>query len=256
MTSFYGIPPSGEVWHGLTLVHFFLVGLAGGSAFLAALARHRGEGAARAMLLWSALFVLLDLAVLWLESAARFRFTHVWLFLTLRPASAISLGAWGLALTLLLTLALALEKGPARLLVPLLFASSVVVLAYPGMLLAENPGRPLWDGFQLALMPITGLALATGFWLLFVRGPLPRLAPPVSLAAGVAALLAPWSLAHGDAGERAAWAGLWQDAGLFYLSAALALLAAGLLRNRPELAGGLALLGSVLLRSLVVHFGQ
>ncbi len=256
MTSFYGIHPSAEVWHGLTLLHFFLVGLAGGSAFLAALSRLRGEGASRNLLLFAALFVALDLAVLWLESPARFRFTHVWLFATFRPASAISWGAWGLLLTLLLSLALAFRKGPERILVPLLFASSLVVLAYPGMLLSENPGRPLWDGFVTGLMPLTGLALAVAFWLVFLRGSLPRLAPPVFLTAGVAALLYPWGLLHGDAGERAAWAGLWQDAGLFYLAAALLLLLAGFFRRRPELAGGLALLGSTLLRSLIVVFGQ
>ncbi len=252
----YGIPPSGEVWHGLTLLHFFLVGLAGGSAFLAGLASLRREALAPALLRFAALFVVLDLAVLWLESAARFRFTHVWLFLTFRPASAISLGAWGLFLTLLLSLLLLLRPGHARFFAPLLLASSLVVLAYPGMLLSENPGRPLWDGFVTALMPVTGLALAVGFWLLFVRGSLLRLAPPVFLTAALGAVLYPWALAHGDAGERAAWAGLWHDAGLFYLAAVLLLFLAGVLRRRPEIAGGIALFASAFLRSLIVMLGQ
>ncbi len=255
MSGVYGVPPSGEVWHGLTLVHFFLVGLAGGSAFLAALSRHRGEGTARNLLLVAALFVALDLAVLWLESPARFRFTHLWLFATFRPASAISWGAWGLAATLVLALALA-YKPQNRFLLPLLFLSSLVVLAYPGMLLSENPGRPLWDGFVTGLMPLTGLALAVAFWRVFLPGSLARLATPVFFTAGLAALLYPWELLHGDAGERAAWAGLWQEAGLLYLAGTLALVLAGLFPKRPGLSGGLALLGSALVRSLIVLFGQ
>ena len=255
MSGVYGVPPSGEVWHGLTLVHFFLVGLAGGSAFLAALSQHRGEGTTRNLLLVAALFVALDLAVLWLESPARFRFTHLWLFATFRPASAISWGAWGLAATLVLALALA-YKPQNRFLLPLLFLSSLVVLAYPGMLLSENPGRPLWDGFVTGLMPLTGLALAVAFWRVFLPGSLARLATPVFLTAGLAALLYPWGLLHGDAGERAAWAGLWQEAGLLYLAGTLALVLAGLFPKRPGLSGGLALLGSALVRSLIVLFGQ
>ncbi len=256
MTSFYGFPNAGEFWHWPTLVHFFLVALAGGSAFLAGLSALEGERRAPRLALFALGLILLDLFVLWAESPARFRLTHLWLFLTFRPLSAISWGSWGLALSLVLAALLALGRGPHRVVAGLLMATATVVLVYPGLLLAENPGRALWSDFLIALMPITGLALAVGLGLLFLRGAPARLARPVFLTAALAAALYPFGLYYSGAAAREALAGLGHEAGLFYLAGGLLLLLAGFTPRRPEFAGTLAILGATVLRSLLVLLGQ
>lgn len=102
MTEFYGLPNAGEFWHWTNALHFVLVGLAGGMALLAALLHLKGLEEARRYTLWALALIALDLLVLWAESPARFRFTHIWLFLTFHPTSPIWWGSWSLALSFLL----------------------------------------------------------------------------------------------------------------------------------------------------------
>ena len=47
MTAFYGLPGSGAFWHWPTLLHFILVALAGGTAFVTALLTFREDKTAR-----------------------------------------------------------------------------------------------------------------------------------------------------------------------------------------------------------------
>lgn len=162
MTEFYGLPNAGEFWHWTNALHFVLVGLAGGIALLAALLQLRGHEEARRYTLLALLVIALDLFVLWAESPARFRFTHIWLFLSFRPPSPIWWGAWGLALAFLFSGLLYLEKGPRKLLAWILLLFSLVALSYPGMALAVNENRPLWNALLAGLFPLTALVLGPG----------------------------------------------------------------------------------------------
>ena len=256
MTAFYGIPGAEPFWHWTTLVHFVLVALAGGTAFFTAIvALKRPQSLGK--LPWLALaFIALDLLMLWAESPARFRFSHVWLFLSFEPASAIWWGAWGLALSALLLLLLALHLGPERFLGGFLAFTTAAVLAYPGYALAANAARPLWDHLLLALFPATGLLLAlallalarpqeTGLWL--------EATAIVSLALAV---LYPVALASGGAEARAAFA-QWLRGWLWFATSSLLLfLGAYLARRNPGLAAACAFAGAALLRSWIVAEGQ
>jgi len=166
MTEFYGLPNAGEFWHWTNALHFILVGLAGGVAFLAALLHLQNAKEARFFTLVALGLIALDLFVLWAESPARFRFTHVWLFLTFHPQSPIWWGAWGLALAFLSGGLLHLNRGPKEALKRVFLVASLVALAYPGLALAVNLNRPLWNALMLALFPITALALGLGLAIL------------------------------------------------------------------------------------------
>jgi len=170
MTEFYGLPNAGEFWHWTNALHFVLVGLAGGVAFLAALLHLQNAKEARTLTLWALGLIALDLFVLWAESPARFRFTHVWLFLTFHPQSPIWWGSWGLALAFLSGGLLHLNRGPKEALKWVFLVASLVALAYPGLALAVNLNRPLWKALMVALFPITALALALGLALLLKQG--------------------------------------------------------------------------------------
>ncbi|WP_287417494.1 hypothetical protein [Oceanithermus sp.] len=257
MTTFYGLPGAEAFWHWTTLVHFLLVALAGGTAFYTAILGIRRPDAVRG-LAWLALaFIVLDLFMLWAESPARFRFSHVWLFLSFEPASAIWWGAWGLATSALMLLLLAMGLGPARLWAGLLALSSSVVLAYPGYALAANAARPLWDHLLLAFFPASGLLLALAV-LVWLR-PAEEAAPWLQVAALASLALAalyPVALASGGADARLAlvlWLRGW---GWFLLGGGLLFLAAFLARRAPALAGGCALAGAFVLRSWIVEQGQ
>lgn len=129
-------------------------------AFLAALLHLKGQEEARRYTLLALLLIALDLLVLWAESPARFRFTHIWLFLSFHPQSPIWWGSWGLALSFLSAGLLYLGKGPRKLLAWGLLLFSLVALGYPGMALAVNLNRPLWNALLAGVFPLTALGLA------------------------------------------------------------------------------------------------
>ncbi|TFU26598.1 hypothetical protein [Thermus tengchongensis] len=247
MTEFYGLPNAGEFWHWTNALHFVLVGLAGGIALLAALLQLRGHEEARRYTLLALLFIALDLLVLWAESPARFRFAHVWLFLSFQPGSPIWWGAWGLALAFLASGLLYLGKGPRRLLSWALLLFSLVALAYPGMALAVNLNRPLWNTLLAGLFPLTALVLALGVAALLRSG---WALYPLRLLAGASLLLAvlyPLTLSP-EAREH-----LWEEGGLLY--GLLLLLGLGVFW-RERLAPWAGLLAAAGLRALLVMVGQ
>jgi len=256
VTTLYGLPGVGPFWHWPTLLHFSLVALAGGTALLAAL-RALGRERFPRRLAWLALgLVALDLVLLWAGSPARFRLTHVYLYLAVRPGSAIWWGAWGLASTAVLTLLLAVGRGPRWLWGGMLSLTATITLVYPGLALAANAARPLWTPLLLAFMPVTGLLVAWGAALLFRQRDLRD--PVAGLALGGALLGALYlaGLAFGGAAARAGLAELWREGGTAYLAALLAMLLSPLLVRRWPAAGGLlAVAGAVLARSLIVHIG-
>jgi hypothetical protein len=187
MTEFYGLPNAGEFWHWTNALHFVLVGLAGGMAFLAALLHLKGQEEARRYTLLALLLIALDLLVLWAESPARFRFTHIWLFLSFHPQSPIWWGSWGLALSFLSAGLLYLGKGPRKPLAWGLLLFSLVALGYPGMALAVNLNRPLWNALLAGVFPLTALGLALALAALLGS---PWSKAPLRMAMGAALFLA------------------------------------------------------------------
>ncbi|SDE60868.1 Polysulfide reductase [Thermus arciformis] len=247
MTEFYGLPNAGEFWHWTNLLHFILVGLAGGMALLTGLLHLKGHREARRYTLWTLVLIALDLFVLWAESPARFRFTHVWLFLTFHPASPIWWGSWGLALSFVSAGLLYLGKGPGRPLALALLAFSLVALAYPGMALAVNLNRPLWNALMAGLFPLTALVLGLGVAALLKS---PWALYPLRVLLGASLLLAflyPLTLPLEARGH------LWEESGVLYgLFLALGLGAFW----KEGLAPWAALLAAAGLRALLVAVGQ
>ncbi|GLV47507.1 hypothetical protein TJA_06780 [Thermus sp. LT1-2-5] len=247
MTEFYGLPNAQEFWHWTNALHFVLVGLAGGVALIASLLHLKEHPEARRYTLWALGLIALDLFVLWAESPARFRFTHIWLFLSFHPQSPIWWGAWGLALAFLCGGLLYLGKGPKRILSWALLPFSLVVLSYPGLALAVNLNRPLWNGLMAGLFPLTALVLALGLasllrssWALY----------PLRLLAGASLLLAllyPFTLAA-EAREH-----FLEEGGVLYNL--LLLLGLGTF-GREGFAPWAGLLAAAGLRALLVVVGQ
>lgn len=256
MITYYGIPNTEPFWHWTTLVHFSLVALAGGVALLTAYRALTWARFPRRLAWLSVALVALDLIVLWAESEAKFRLTHVYLFLSVRPASAIWWGAWGLAGSAVLGLLLALGWGPRRLWGTLMAVSAVIALLYPGLALASNAARPLWTPLLLAFMPVTGLLVAWGLALLFRQSDLgPAVAALGFAGAGLggAYLL---GLAFGGLDARQGLAELWRQGGPALVAALAAmLLTPALMRRWPVAAGVLAVAGAVLARTLIVQIG-
>ena len=256
MTTFYGAVNDGAFWHWPTLLHFCLVALAGGVALLLA---YRALGAKT--LGWrlpalSVALIALDMVVLWGESLARWRLTHVYLFLTVRPASAIWWGAWGLAGSALLGLLLAFGWGPRRLWGGLLVVTSTLALLYPGLALAANSARPLWTPLLLAFMPVTGVLLAWGLALLFRQNDLRPAVGVLALAGALLGGLYLVGLATGGLAAREGLHHLWAEGGGWFVAALAALLLApALLRRYPAVAGLMVVAGAVLARTLLVEIG-
>ena len=257
MTRFYGAPNSEVFWHWPTLLHFVLVALAAGAALLLAALALRGARRLRLYALIAVAFVGLDLIVLWAESAARFRLTHIYLFLSFRPTAAIWWGAWGLAGSALLALLLALGWGPRQLWGALLLATGTAALLYPGVLLAANAARPLWSPLLLAFIPVTSLVIALALPLLARWRWVRPYAVALSVAAVALGVLYPIGLATGGAEARAALPLLWHDGGIPYLLGLALMAATPLLIGRyPALAGLVAAGGAVLARSPILELGQ
>lgn len=257
MTEFYGLPNDGAFWHWPTLVHFVLVALAGGIALLAGVRALRPAPQARTLPLTAAVLVLADLVVLWGESIARWRLTHVYLFLHVRPGSAIWWGSWGLAASLVLAVLLALRLGPRRLWGAALLVSASVALLYPGLLLAANAARPLWSPLLLAFVPVTSVLIAFGVALAFRQRDLRGVVGALALAGAVLGALYPLALAVSGEASRFGLEHFWSEGGPLYL-VGLALMGGSLalLRRAPALAGLTAVAGAVLARSLIVELGS
>lgn len=257
MTEFYGVPNTGEFWHWTNALHFVLVGLAGGMALLAAILTLR-QHPERSRYVWlAAVLIVLDLFVLWAESSARWRFSHIWLFLSFQPGAPIWWGAWGLAASLAATAVLLLKQWivPLRR-VPevapglVLLVGSLVALAYPGFALAINTTRPLWNNMMLFIFPITALLMVLAIALLLGSTWAKRWEVLVAVLSLALLVAYPLTL-QGAARDHFNQEGLigYAVAGLFIAIAAV------FFRN-PRWAAALGLAGAVGLRWLLVMVGQ
>jgi hypothetical protein len=257
VTEFYFQPNDAHFWHWPTLIHFALVALAGGAAVvtaIAALARHPN---ARRYALVTMILIVLDLATLWIESPARFRFSHVWLFLAFTPSSPIWLGAWGLIVSLGSSFFLWWGRGPRLLWGGVLVVGSALALIYPGLALALNANRPLWTGALLVLFPLTGMISVVAIAHLLAQGWAGRLLLPLGVASAVVGASYLTGLAIGGAEAQRAFAYLLGHGGGWLIAALAALVVAPLAARRSALlAAGIPLVAATLIRSLILEVGQ
>jgi hypothetical protein len=253
---FYGIPNAAPFWHWATLFHFGLVALAGGMAFVTAIAGLRDHPRTRTYALVAIVLILLDLATLWLESPARFRFTHVWIFLSFEPTSPIWLGAWGLTVSLLTSLLLWLKRGPRMLWSSILVATSSMALIYPGLALAVNTNRPMWLPLITVLFPLTAMVTVVALALLFRQAWARRWLVPLSLASVLLSLAYLFGLYTTpiDAGHSLAY--FWDHGGPLFVLGLAFLLAPVLVRRFPFVIAVAPLVGATIVRSLIVEIGQ
>lgn len=257
MTEFLGAANAGQFWHWPTLFHFAFVALAGGAAVVTAVASIVRHPKVRTYALITIALILLDLFTLWLESPARFRFTHVWLFLTFTPTSAIWLGAWGLTVSLVASFFVWIARGPRILWSALLVVGSTLALIYPGLALAVNTNRPMWTPVLLLLFPLTALVTVVGIAHLFRQAWARRWIVPLSLSSAVIGLVYLYAMAAGTAEAQQGFAYFWSHGGpTFLVGIALLALAPVLVRRVPLLAALVPIAGATLVRSLIVEIGQ
>jgi hypothetical protein len=256
MMEFYGVPNSAHFWHWPSLFHFAFVALAGGMAFVTMIATLRDHPRKRTYALVTMGLIVLDLFTLWLESPARFRFTHVWLFLTVTPTSPIWIGAWGLILSLVSSFFVWISRGPRLLWGALLIAGSSLALIYPGLALAVNVNRPIWTMILIALFPLTGMVTVVALALLFRQAWAKRWIAPLSLASAFLGAVYLWGLATGAEQAQAGFSYLWSHGGPLFLVGLALLIAPAFLRRLPFLAALVPLVGATVVRSLIVEVGQ
>jgi hypothetical protein len=257
MSEFYGLPNSAHFWHWPTLIHFALVALAGGMIVVTTVASFANHPKLRTYAFVTMILIVLDLATLWIESPARFRFTHVWLFLTFTPTAPIWLGGWGLAMSLVASFFTWWQRGPKVLWQAILVLGSTLAMVYPGLALAANLNRPMWTPALLVLFPLTGMVTVLALAYIFNQAWAGRYLVMVSLASAGMGVVYLVGMALGGAEAQAAFAYLWGHDGLLLSLAIAAMLAAPLLVQRlPLLAGLVPLLGATLIRSLIVEVGQ
>lgn len=257
MSEFYALPNSAHFWHWPTLIHFALVALAGGMILVTTIASIRNHPNLRRYALVTMVLIVLDLVTLWIESPARFRFTHVWLFLTFTPSAPIWLGGWGLLISLVASFFSYLPMGPKRLWQAMLILGSSLALVYPGLALAANINRPMWTPALLVLFPLTGMVTVLALAYLFKQPWAARYLVLVSVASAGMGIAYLAGMALGGAESQAAFHYLWDQGGALLSVAIAAMLITPLwLRRLPLSTGLIPLLGATLLRSLIVDVGQ
>ena len=257
MIEFYALPNSGIFWSWPKLVHYTLVALAGGAALLTAIAALRNDPKLRTYAILAIVLIALDMLVLWAGSPSALRFTHIWLFLSFNPQSAIWLGSWGLVISALLCLLLALNLGPRRVWGSVLLISATMTLLYPGLMMAVNINRPLWTPLLLAFFPVTGLLITLGLAVMLRQRWLAPWLVGLSLSSAMLGIIYLADLALGHTEAREALVHFWRLAGpLFALGLALLLASPVLIKRLPLIAGLLPIIGAVLTRSLIIDIGQ
>jgi hypothetical protein len=257
MIEFYGLPNSDHFWHWPTLIHFALVALAGGMILVTTVASFANHSKLRTYAFVTMILIVLDLATLWVESPARFRFTHVWIFLSFTPTAPIWLGGWGLVISLVASFFTWWQKGPRLLWQGMLVLGATLALVYPGLALAANLNRPMWTPALLVLFPLTGMVTVLALASIFRQVWAGRYLVMASLASAVMAIAYLAGMALGNAEAQAAFAYFWSHDGLLLSLAIAAMLTAPVLVRRLPLLAGLApLVGATLIRSLIVEVGQ
>lgn len=256
MIEWYGVPYSVHFWHWPTLFHFAFVALAGGMAFVTMIATLKDHPRKRTFALITMALIVLDLATLWAESPARWRFTHIWLFLAFTPTSPIWIGAWGLITSLVASFFVWLDKGPRMLWGALLVVGSSLALIYPGLALAVNTNRPMWTTILIALFPLTGMVTVLALAQLLGQAWARRWIAPLGLASAGLGAIYLWGLATGTAEPQAGFAYLWSHGGPLFIVGLVLLAAPALLRRLPILAALVPLVGATVVRSLIVEIGQ
>ncbi len=256
MTEFYALPNTEHFWHWPTLIHFFLVALAGGAAVVTTIAVITKHPKARTYALVTMVLIVLDLITLWVESPARFRFTHVWLFLSITPTAPIWLGAWGLILSLVSSFFVWIAKGPRVLWATLLVIGSALAIIYPGLALAANINRPLWTPVLLVLFPLTSMLTVVALAHLLRQDWARRWIAPLSLASVAIGVLYLAGLAMGTSEMRQAFAYFWGHGGLLFVLGLLLMAVVPVIRRVPVAAALVPLAGATIVRSLIVEVGQ
>ena len=256
MVEWYGLPWSQHFWHWPTLFHFAFVALAGGMAFVTMVATLRDHPRKRTYALITMGLIVLDLFTLWVESPARWRFTHVWLFLAFTPTSPIWIGAWGLITSMVASFFVWLDRGPRHLWGALLVIGSSLALVYPGLALSVNVNRPIWSMILIVLFPLTGMVTVTALAMLFKQAWAKAFITPLSLASAGIGVLYLWGLATGVPEAQQGFAYLWSHGGPLFLVGLALLVAPAFLRRTPLLAALVPFVGATVVRSLIVEIGQ
>ncbi len=256
MTEFYALPNSEYFWHWPTLIHFFLVALAGGAAVITTIALITKHPKVRTYAFVTMVLIVLDLITLWVESPARFRFTHVWIFLSFTPTAPIWLGAWGLTISLVSSFFVWVSKGPRVLWATLLVIGSALAIVYPGLALAVNVNRPLWTPVLLLLFPVTSMLTVVAIAHLLRQDWARRWLTPLSLTSGALGVLYLAGLAMGTAEAQQAFTYLWGHGGLLFILGLLLMIVVPVILRVPVLAALVPLAGATIVRSLIVEIGQ
>ena len=256
MTEFYALPNSEHFWHWPTLIHFFLVALAGGAAVVTTIALITKHPKVRTYALVTMVLIVLDLITLWVESPARFRFTHIWIFLSITPTAPIWLGAWGLTISLVASFFVWIAKGPRALWATLLVIGSALAIIYPGLALAANINRPLWTPVLLVLFPLTSMLSVVALAHLLRQDWARRWIAPLSLASVAIGVLYLAGLAMGTSEMRHAFAYLWGHGGLLFVLGLVLMAVVPVIRRVPVVAALVPLAGATIVRSLIVEVGQ
>ncbi len=256
MTEFYALPNTEHFWHWPTLIHFFLVAMAGGAAVITTIALLTKHPKVRTYALVTMVLIVLDLITLWIESPARFRFTHVWIFLSFAPAAPIWLGAWGLSVSLVASFFVWLQKGPRALWATLLIIGSALALVYPGLALAANINRPLWTPVVLILFPLTGMLTVISIAHLLKQDWAKRWIAPLSLASVAMVIVYLAGLAMGGTEARMAFDYLMGHGGLLFALGLVLMAIVPVIRRVPVVAALVPLAGATIIRSLIVEVGQ
>jgi formate-dependent nitrite reductase membrane component NrfD len=151
--NYYGLPLLKEpVWIWSVPVYFYVGGVAGGSAVLAAFLHGKPRGGRLASICGRFAFLgtTLGSGLLTWDLGRKLRFFNM--LRVFRPSSPMSIGSWTLAGTgFLAALSLLFKRGAVSLFVLWGEALGGTVLAgYTGVLLA-NTANPLWQGTRLTL---------------------------------------------------------------------------------------------------------
>ncbi len=272
-----------NTWGWMLAVDFFFAGMGGGMLLISGVADLFG-GAGKTSLLGNILapvFIGLGACFLILELGRPLQAWRVFL----NPKAILTFGAWNMTLAIGFGLVYASfgipglpwkEWGAARqILAALCVVVSLVVATYPGVLLGRHKSRPFWSGPGMTALFLTS-SLVTGTVAHLLSG---LIIPPASadllavlpgLAAGLLGfqlLIWPVSLWVKRSGTKleAAAAQRWTNGdlaasfyGLFLLAGTLLALAFVLLPGGvlKGIGAGLALLGGLVMRLLVVRSGE